>query len=104
MASPDILDFEKLLAPIEGENPAGSDLRVDSSPTSVYYQLKDARSAARAAERSSEMDEEQASIAEPWHTILELAPEVLSTQAKDLEVAAWLSEALLRTARWVESQ
>lgn len=98
MASPDILDFQKLLAPIEGDNPAGSDLREDSSPTSVYYQLKDARSAARAAERSSEMDEDQASIAEPWYSILELAPEVLSTQAKDLEVAAWLTEALLRTA------
>lgn len=97
MASPDILDFGKLLTPIEGDNPAGADIREDSSPTSVYYQLKDARSAARAAERNSEMDEEAGSVAESWHSILALAPEVLATHAKDLEVAAWLTEALLRT-------
>ena len=98
MASADILEFEKLLAPIEGDNPAGTDLRADASPESVYYKLKDARSAARAAERSSEVDEEPGRVAEPWYTILELAPEVLESQAKDLEVAAWLTEALLRTA------
>jgi len=53
MASPDILDFEVLLQPISDENPGGENLREDISPTSVYYQIKDARAAARAAERSA---------------------------------------------------
>ena len=51
MASPSTLDIEQLLAPIEGDKPAGVDLREDVSPTSDYYQVKDARSAVRAAER-----------------------------------------------------
>ena len=58
MASPSTLDIEQLLAPIEGDNPAGVDLREDVSPTSDYYQVKDARSAARAAERSLDADDE----------------------------------------------
>ncbi len=96
MATPDILDFETLLAPIDGDNPAGPDIREDSSPTSVYYKLKDARSAARAAERSVTSEEESAGMAEEWGTIIDLAPKVISEQTKDLEVAGWLTEALVR--------
>ncbi len=107
MASPDSLDFDRLLAPIPGEQPAGIDLRADSSPSSVYYQLKDARSSARTAERrqAEEMLEIEAGeeppgvppMATEWRVVLDLAPEVLATQTKDLEVAAWLTEALTRS-------
>lgn len=103
MASPDILDFERLLAPIPGELPAGTDLRKDSSPDPVYYRIKDARSAARATERNLEaLDESEldggasAGMAQEWRAVLELAPEVLAGQSKDLEVTAWLIEALVR--------
>lgn len=96
MASPEILDFALLSAPIEGETPVGGDPRADSSPMSVYYLVKDARSQARAAERQALMSNGDEEVAADWRPILELAPDVLATQAKDLEIAAYLVEALAR--------
>jgi type VI secretion system protein ImpA len=96
MASPEILDFARLTAPIDGDTPVGGDPRADSSPMSVYYQVKDARSQARAAERQSLMTNGDEDVAADWGPILLLAPEVLASQAKDLEIAAYLIEALAR--------
>jgi type VI secretion system protein ImpA len=96
MASPEILDFARLAAPINGETSVGSDLRADSSPTSVYYQVKDARSQARAAERQSLMTNGDEDVSADWGPILTLAPDVLAEQAKDLEIAAYLIEAMTR--------
>jgi len=97
MASPDILDFEVLLQPISDENPGGENLREDISPTSVYYQIKDARAAARAAERSAnQAGEGEDGAASHWKTMLELGPGVLATRSKDLEIVAWMIEALVR--------
>ena len=44
-------ELEAILAPIPGDQPAGIDLREDSTPTSVYFRLRDARADARDAER-----------------------------------------------------
>ena len=96
MASPSTLDIEQLLTPIDGDNPAGIDLREDVSPTSDYYKVKDARSAARAAERSLEADDEQGSLPEEWRAILQTGPDLLQNKSKDLELTSWLIEALLR--------
>src|SRR5215813_4925406 len=100
MASQNVLDVEKLLAPITGDKPTGVDLRADGNPTSVYYKLKDARFAARAKERDLEADPAAAAAAPEllpeWRTILDGAPTILSEQSKDLEIAAWLIEALAR--------
>ena len=97
MASPDILDFEALLQPITDESPGGENLREDVSPTSVYYQIKDARAAARAAERAAiQMGELEEGSSPHWRTILDLGPEALGTRSKDLEIVAWLTEALVR--------
>lgn len=97
MASPEVLDFEKLLAPLPGDNPAGVALREDFSPGSVYYTIKDARSAARAAERSIVWDDDESPGERPdWRPVLELGPKLLAEQSKDLEIAAWLVEALVR--------
>jgi type VI secretion system protein ImpA len=96
MASPNILDFDALLTPVEGDNPAGADLRDNPSPTSKYFAAKDARSAARAAERGADVEQEQGGLLPEWRKILELAPEIIATESKDLEIAAWLTEAMLR--------
>ena len=96
MASPDVLDLERLLTPIEGENPAGRDMREDDALVPLYFQIKDARSAARAAERSAVDEEDTGSIAPEWRTIVEMAPDVLAETSKDLEIACWLTEALIR--------
>jgi len=96
MASPEILDFARLTAPINGEMSVGSDPRADSSPTSAYYQVKDARSQARAAERQALMTNGEDEAFADWGPILSLAPNVLAEQAKDLEITAYLVEALAR--------
>ncbi|MBA57177.1 MAG: type VI secretion system protein TssA [Pseudomonadales bacterium] len=97
MASPHIIDIDELLQPISEDQPQGADIREDSSPTSLYYQVKDARNAARAAERASLFDPEEASnVLNAWRPILDLGPSILKEHSKDLEVACWLTEALIR--------
>ena len=97
MVSPEVLDFARLLEPIPGENPAGRPLRADSIPNSLYYQIKDARTAARSLERSMVFEEDvQQNNSADWKSVLELAPRVLAEESKDLEIAAWLTEALVR--------
>ena len=51
MATPEILDFERLLAPISEEAPGGVELKEDATLSMAYYQVKDARESARSAER-----------------------------------------------------
>jgi type VI secretion system protein ImpA len=97
MASSELLDFGKLLAPVPGNNPTGVDLRADPSPASPYYAIKDARSAARAAERQRVLSEDEESSSPPdWRPVLENAAKTLAEKSKDLEIAAYLIEALVR--------
>lgn len=96
MSSPEIINLSDFLAPISEENPAGLDIRNDPSPTSNYYQIKDARNAARAAERNSLFDGSSDEASDNWKKIIELAPKILKEDAKDLEVASWYTEALIR--------
>ena len=87
MATADVIELEPLLSPIPGDTPTGVDLRADSSATSDYIKLKDARFAARAKEREIDGDPSLASGELPeWRTILDLAPKLLATQTKDLEI------------------
>ena len=97
MASPAIINLDSLLAPISDTAPAGVNLRADISPTSPYYQLKDARSGARAAERRADSEGENAGgVLAEWQIILSSAPKALAGNSKDLEVAVWFTEALVR--------
>ena len=91
-----ILDIESLLEPLGDENPTGDDVREDPSPTSNYQKLRSARSAARSAERQSIHDGPSNEAEAHWREIEQLAPTVLKEQAKDLEVACWLTESLIR--------
>jgi type VI secretion system protein ImpA len=93
---PEGFDLDALLAPIPGDAPSGTDLRADSSPQSLYYRLRDARAEARAAERAMDADDAASAPPPQWQTIRELGIEAIGTHSKDLEIAAWLTEALLR--------
>jgi type VI secretion system protein ImpA len=91
------VDLETLLSPISAEAPTGTDVRTDFSPTSNYFRLRDARAEARAAERAAETSADGEGGADGWRAVRTLALKILSEQAKDLEVAAWLTEALVRS-------
>ncbi len=88
--------IDALLLPFSEDNPVGDDPRSDRSPTSLYTLIKDARNSARAAERQSLFDSEADDAKSHWRKVIEQAPELLSTQAKDLEIACWYTEALIR--------
>ena len=96
MASAEILDFAALLAPIPGDQPAGTDIRTDWSPTSTYYSIKDG---GPTRERSN-----VACCKIPKGTIPGLiesgtrtGSQDLTEMSKDLEIAAWYTEALVQT-------
>jgi len=92
--SAQVIDVEQLLLPISDEVPAGTDPRADTTSSSLYYRTKDARNAARSAERASV--EIGSPPPEEWDVVLETSVEILANHAKDLEVASWLVEALVR--------
>jgi type VI secretion system protein ImpA len=96
MPSPDVLDFAKLLAPIPGDSPVGVDLRANAGPTSLYYQVKDGRNNARAAERRMEGGLEDP-VPPDWKSVVKSATKALTDASKDLEITAYLIEALCRT-------
>lgn len=98
MSSPLLIDLDSLTDPIMAENPVGSDIKLDPSPTSDYSRLRDARKSARAAERSNLFDGNSSTADEHWRVVLELAPAILKNESKDIEVACWYTEALLRKA------
>ncbi len=88
-----------ILAPFDGDAPAGVDLRGDVTPQSLYFRLRDARAEARAAERMADNDP-AAVTAGPthWKAVEDLATEALVSHSKDIEIAAWLTESLTRRA------
>lgn len=91
------LDIEALSLPISDENPSGTDPREDSSATSLYRQIKDARNTARTTERKAIFDDDGGKSALIlWRPVLETGIEIITSQAKDLEVMAWILEALIR--------
>jgi type VI secretion system protein ImpA len=96
-ASPEVLEFVKLLAPISADKPAGVDLRADTSPTSLYYAIRDARTAARLAERPMERGEVDSKNPPPdWRPVLQHATKAVAEKSKDLEITAYLIESLVR--------
>lgn len=98
MPSPSLVDISSLLEPISPENAAGADPRKDLSHTSAYSIAREARQSARALERTNLFDNKTSQADESWRKVLDIAPKILITQAKDLEVACWYTEALIRKA------
>ncbi len=92
------IGIEALLAPFAGDAVTGHDPREDFSPQAPYRVLRNARGAARAAERAADADADaEAGMVSEWRTVRQSALKILSSSAKDLEVAAWLTEALVRS-------
>lgn len=90
------LDLAALLQPFPGDQPAGQDPRSDISPQSLYFRLRDARAEARQAERMAEHDLLEAGVPAAWSRVRQYATTILGDIGKDIEVATWLTEALVR--------
>ncbi|HYF53823.1 MAG TPA: type VI secretion system protein TssA [Salinarimonas sp.] len=92
-----ILDLEALLAPLEAGDGAGEDPRGEISATAPYQRLRDARSDARAEERARDSQPgEDTAPPQQWRDVLRYGAECLSKRGKDFEVAAFMTEALVR--------
>jgi type VI secretion system protein ImpA len=98
-------DLEAILAAIPGDRPTGTDVREDFTPSSIYFRLRDARADARDAERQAESLDgssggggSEEALQARWRPVATLAVSALKDATKDLEIATWLTEALVRTA------
>jgi len=91
---PAIKNMEELIAPISEDQPTGVDIREDRALDSLYQKIKDARNTARGLERKYSADGDNP--LDYWKIVLEIAPEILKTQSKDLDIACWYVEALVR--------
>jgi type VI secretion system protein ImpA len=89
MPSPGTLDFEALLAPIAGENPGGQSVRY----TGAYDVIQEAR---RADDDLAQGDWKKDIKKADWHAVIQLTTDALRTKSKDLQLAAWLTEALVK--------
>ena len=80
---------DDLLNPIPGDNPSGADLRYDP----VYDKIKEAR---REDEDVPQGEWQRARKVADYPQVIKLAGEALATRSKDLQLAAWLTEAMLK--------
>ncbi|MCK4870432.1 MAG: type VI secretion system protein TssA [Gammaproteobacteria bacterium] len=94
----DIINITELIKPIAGKKAVGEDLRDDVSASSIYYQVKDARNLARQIERKMQTGSLDDGDLPRWDMVLNLCVDILTNKTKDLEIAVWLVEALVRLA------
>src|SRR5580693_10127184 len=80
---------DDLLQPIPGENPSGASLRYDP----VYDKIKEARR--EEAQPPPGMTEQDRKVADN-NQVIKLTTDLLTNKSKDLQLAAWYTEALLK--------
>jgi type VI secretion system protein ImpA len=100
MGTKPVIDVESLLQPISPESPAGEAL---TSLSPEFDALKSSFSRAKVAERklreeiiASGTEGVGAVEAPDWGTVVDLAARLLREKSKDLRIAAWLAEGLMR--------
>jgi type VI secretion system protein ImpA len=79
---------EDILTPIPGDNPSGANLR--HAP--IYDQIKEAR---RNEDAGPQGDWEHQIKTAEYGIVIKLSQDVIATQSKDLQLAVWLTEALI---------
>ena len=89
MASSTVVDLNALLAPISGDNPAGESVRY----AGVYDAIQEAR---RADDELPMGDWQREAKTADWLAVIKLSTEALATKSKDLQLAVWLTEALVK--------
>ena len=85
-----VIDLEMLLQPISEENPSGESLQYSG----LYDEIREARRADDAFTPQGEW-QYQLKTAD-YRKVIDLAVPALTSQTKDLQIAAWLAESLTR--------
>lgn len=89
MASVPALDIEAVLKPISADKPAGVDIREAKS----FGILKELR---REEENLNQGEWKRDIKVADWPKVVQTATKILTTESKDLQVAAWLVEGLVK--------
>ncbi len=84
---------EDLLTPIAGDNPSGADLRYDNKLL-LYDKIRELR---RQDDDLNQGEWQHERKVGDYSGVLRMTQEALATRTKDLQLAAWLTDALLRT-------
>lgn len=87
---------EDILAPIAGENPSGIDLRYDTRLL-IVDKIKEAR---REDDSLAQGEWQSVRKTANYPLVVQLTQDALATVSKDLQLAAWLAEALLHTEQF----
>ena len=88
-SKPQVIDLEAMLQPISEENPSGENLR--------YSGLYDEISESRRADENLEQGEWKVELkVADFRQVVNLAVPAITKQTKDLQIAVWLSEALVK--------
>lgn len=88
-SKPSVIDLEAMLSPISEEKPAGENLRYSG----IYDEIYEAR---RADEDVEQGEWKIALKIADFRQVVILAVPALTSQTKDLQIAVWLSEALVK--------
>jgi len=83
-----VIDVEALLVPISSERPSGESLQY--SPQ--YDEIREAR---RSEDNLTQGDWEREPKTAEWRKVVDLSTSALSSQSKDLQIGAWLTEAVV---------
>lgn len=94
-------DLDSLLSPISEESPAGINLLLSEDGRATRSALRDLREEARRIERRADEGDDSeggwSSARSIWKDLRDQGLEVLRSQSKDLDIAALIVEALVRT-------
>ena len=88
-STPPVVDVEALLAPIPGDNPAGESLAYSG----LYDEIREARRADDTLEQGEWVRDTKSA---DWVRAATLATDALKSQTKDLQICAWMAEALTK--------
>lgn len=92
-----MIDYDRIIKPLNSDNRGGVDLREDSNLSEFYFNLKSLRSSLRREERRRiEIDGTLTTSNSGWQEVISLASNILINHSKDVEVAIWLLEGLTR--------
>lgn len=93
-SKPSVINLELMLQPISEENPAGENLRY----TGIYDEIQEAR---RADENLNQGEWQTELKVADYRKVIGLATPALEQDTKDLQIAAWFSEALTKVHGFV---